>query len=220
MIKNELPSTGRLSDSEKEDLRKRIEAAGGCNGNICFAIDGSGAIGAKEFRNEKDFVLDVASVIAVDQPAELAAAQYSTAVSAIHPLTADVASFILAVENTTQLEGQSFVVGGINYCFSQLWSRRDEAIHIVLLGDGKSSIGSDAVSRANLFRQIGGDVSVVAAGFPDNAQLLAIAGGKQDHVFEVSSFLDVLALQAIIDDLIEQICIEPLGEIATRVKLY
>lgn len=207
-VLNDLKLTGRLTEAEKEDLRKRIEAAGGCNANVCFAIDGSGSIGDKEFLNEKNFVLDVASVIAVDQPAELGAAQYSTAVSPIHPLTPDIASFILAVQNTTQLNGQSFVVGGVNYCFSQLWRRRNEANHMVILGDGKSDIGSDAVLRANLFRRIGGDVSVVAAGFADNTQLLAIAGGKQDHVFEVSSFLDVLALQLIIESLVEQICMQ------------
>lgn len=61
-----------------------------------------------------------------------------------------------------------------------------------MLGDGIGNIGSIAVDRADLFRQVGGDVSVVTAGFTDNKQLLATAGEKHGHIFQLNSFLDVL----------------------------
>lgn len=205
-IVQELPFSARISDAAKEELQRKIEEAGGCNGNICFAIDGSSSISDTEFENQKNFILDVSSVIGVDYPVELAAVQYATKNSAITPMTPNSAFFNLAVEETEQMGGKSFVVAGINYCFSQLIKRRGEALKIVLLGDGRSNIGGDSIKRANLFRRLGGDVSVVGAGFEDSTQLLGIAGGKHDHVFEVDSFLDVLVLQGFLEALTAQIC--------------
>lgn len=174
--------------------------------NICFAIDGSGSINRTEFINERNFVLDVTSVIGVDEPVEFAAVQYSTGNSPISPLTPNTAAFTLDINAIKQLGGQSFVTGGVNYCFSQLARRRGEANKIVILGDGRSNIGSSAITRADLFRSIGGDVCVVGAGFADDAELLAIAGNDSDRVFEVDSFLDVLALEKIVEDLVLGIC--------------
>jgi len=110
------------------------------------------------------------------------------------------------VNSLRQTGGASFVVGGVNYCFSQLFRRRGEANKIVLLGDGRSNIGSQAYRRANLFRRLGGSVCTVAAGFADNSQLLKIAGGDPNLVFEVDNFLDILNLQLIIEDLVFGIC--------------
>lgn len=201
-----IPHTGRFSDQDRENLRSRLSKRGGCNANVCFAIDGSGSINSTQFLAEKNFVLDVSSVITVDDKAELTAVQFAKSAMAISPLTDDIASFNLAVQDTRQMGGRSKVMGGINYCFSRLASRRKEAIKLVLLSDGRSNIGRSAVSRANHFRGFGGDVSVVAAGFPDHSELLAIAGGKADHVFDVGDFFDVLALQDLIEALVEQVC--------------
>lgn len=205
---SQLPSTGRLTEEEKKDLRKRIEAVGGCNANVCFAIDGSRSIRKRAFRNEKNFVLDVVSVIAVDQAVELAAVQYGIASSAISPLTPNVVRFIRKVKKEKQLKSSAtFLVAGLNYCISQLFRRPGEANKIVVLGDGRSNIGSSAVARAKFFRKkLNGEVCAVGAGFTDDAELLAIAGGDPGKVFQVKSFLDVLALQAIIEDLVEGIC--------------
>lgn len=196
----------RINPEKIAALRNNLRRSGGCSANVCFAIDGSGAISDEEFLNEKNFVLDVVSVIAVDQPVELAAAQYATPTRNIHRLTSDIASFILAVQGTTQLKGRSKLAGGVNYCFSQLASQRRHPNKLVLLGDGRSDLGSDAVRRANHFRRKTGSVSVVAAGFPDPHRLLALAGGKANNVFQVSSFIDVLQLQAQIERLVENIC--------------
>lgn len=205
-LSSDLRITHRQNFASVDELRRRVEAAGGCNANVCFAIDGSGSISDTEFTNQKNFVLDVVSVLAVDDAAEVAACQYATAVSPIQRLTPDTVRFNLAVNGATQLGGQSFVVGGINYCFSQLWRRRGEANKIVYLGDGRSNIGGEAVDRADLFRLLNGSVAAVGAGFPDNAELLRIAGGDPGLVYEADSFLDVLTLQSFIESLVTQIC--------------
>ena len=210
-----LKVSSRMGSAAVDDLRRRVRAAGGCNANVCFAIDGSASINATEFTNQKNFVLDLVSVLSVDDGAEVAACQYSSAVSPIQRLTVNIARFNLAVNGARQVPGASFVVGGVNYCFSQLWRRRGEANKIVLLGDGRSNIGSSAVARADLFRRVGGSVAAVGAGFEDDTELLRIAGGDEELVFQADSFLDVLTLQGFMDDLVFRICELP-GEIFTR----
>jgi len=194
--------SSRLPEAIRDDLRRQLKSVGGCNANVCFAIDGSSSISSAEFENEKNFVLDVASIISRDQPVELAAAQYSTAIVPITRLTPYVAGFDKSVRNAAQIGGASFVVGGVNYCFSQLMRRYGEANQIVILGDGRSNIGSRAVTRADLFRRMGGSLSAVAAGFADDKELLAIAGGDRNLIFHVNSFADVLALHEVIKKLV------------------
>lgn len=207
-MQNSIPTTNTariLSQSRKERLQEKIDAVGGCNANICFAIDGSGSIAAGEFTNEKNFVLDVVSVL-TDNPVEFAATQYATSTNPIQALTADDETFISKVSRTRQVKGASFIAGGINYCFSQLFQRQGEVNQIVLLGDGRSNIGASAVQRADLFRSIGGVVSVVGAGFANDKVLLDIAGGNKDLVYEVKDFFDVLKLEIFIEQLVGDIC--------------
>lgn len=140
----------------------------------------------------KNYDLDVSFIIIVDDATELAAAKYDSVITPISPLTSDIVSFIsfnLALQRPCQVGGASFVVGGIKYCFFQMWCRRGEAKKIGLMGDGRSKLGSSAIARTDLFRSIGGDVSVVAARFPGDAELLAIAVGTADHVFVLEDFL-------------------------------
>jgi len=198
--------SSRLSEEVRADLRRQLKSVGGCNANVCFAIDGSSSISKTEFENEKSFVLDVVSIISMDQPVELAAAQYSTSIAPISPLTPYVANFDNSMQEAKQIGGASFVVGGVNYCFSQLMKRSGEANQMVILGDGRSNIGSRAVSRADLFRRMGGGLSTVAAGFSDGKELLAIAGGNRNMVFRVNSFADVLALHEVIKKLVFRVC--------------
>ncbi len=195
-----------MSAAAVNDLRSRIKDAGGCNANMCFAIDGSGSISTAEFNNQKNFVLDLVSVLADDETVEVAACQYGSFVSPIQWLTVDTARFNLAVERANQVRGQSFVARGVNYCISQLRCRYGEANKIVLLGDGRSNVVASAAASANEFRRIGGSVCAVGAGFKNNKALLQIAGGNKDLVFQADSFLDVLKLQSFIERLVSQIC--------------
>lgn len=209
-IETEIQEEIKEKEDVKEDLRKSLKSVGGCNANVCFAIDGSGAISPEAFTSQKNFVLDVVSVIAVDEPVELAAVQYATRRRAIKRLTNKVPEFVLAVNGTYQLGGWSRPAAGIAFCNRQLW-RWNKANKIVLLGNGKSDLGRSAVRSANRFRDRNGDLSVVAAGDADDQKLLAIAGGRKDRVFDVTSFLDVLALQEVIEQLVKNICLKDGG---------
>lgn len=161
---------------------------------------------AAEFEAQKNFVLDLTSIIGVDQTVELAAVQYATFYSYISQLTSDVAGFTLAIDGTTQIGGLSRTAIGIGRCGRQLLTRPNGANKIILLGDGNTSIGRSALRRARRVSSWGIDISVVAAGEANLSLLQRIAGGRAERVFDVHSFLDVLALQQIIEKLVGQIC--------------
>ena len=199
-----LPVSSRLTTAQILELRRRIQ---GCNANVCFAIDGSAAIDSANFEAQKLFVKDVIGVLGGGFGIELAAVQYGTSASAISQLTFDGRQVLKDVSRTGQLRSNStFVAAGINFCFSQLFRRRNEANKIVLLGSGRSTIGPSAIRRADTFRNIGGEVCAVGAGFTDDSELMAIAGGDSTKVFQVNNFLDVLSLMLIVEDMVLEIC--------------
>lgn len=184
--------TGRITSIQREIIRHRIAAAGGCNANVCFALDGSGSIPSNAFKMQKDFVIDVASVLQFNDAVEVAAVQYASSVTTINNLSLLSSSFFDSVNDVTQLGGGSSIASGINACSAELLKRKGEALKIVLLGDGRSNMGDAAIAAANLFRQNGGDVCTVAAGFANDAELLKIAGGDSDKVFTLNDFFEVI----------------------------
>lgn len=189
-----------------KSIRKKVKEAGGCKATVCFALDGSGAIPLQGFINERNFALDVVSVIAVDEKVELSAVQYASHRHVVSTITTDASKFVLATQNEKQSGGKSFTAGGIALCSSLLRKSKSNARKIVLFTDGKTSVGRNAAWRAELFRFMGGDLSVVEAGVPDRRAISAIAGFNKNRLFNVKSFLDVLALQNVIEQLVFNIC--------------
>lgn len=189
---------------------QKMQSAGGCNANVCFAIDGSKSISSAEFTNEKNFVLDVVSVL-VDNPVEFAAVQYADGRERISKLTTDDETFILKMNSTKQMSHpRSHIKGGVNFCFRQLMKRPGEPIKMVVLGDARvknKRIARRTVETTDLFRMNGGDVAVVAAGAKINKKLmLKITGGNEKLLLDVDNFLDVLTLETYIERVVEAIC--------------
>ncbi len=199
-------TTSCISTAALNELRRRVMNAGKCNANLCFAIEGSGSINGTEFSNQKQFVFDLVSVVSVERGAALAACQYASSVTPIHALTTDISKFNLAVALVDQMDGQSFSIGAIDYCISQLLPRVGAPNMIIMLGNGRSNVNSTALARLDLFRRVGGSVYAVGVGDKDDDALLRIVGGNKDLVFEKSSFQEVLSLQKIIEKLVSQIC--------------
>ena len=156
---------------------------------------------SQNFRQQQTFVLNVAFVLL---SGELAAVQYGSTTSPISRLTADLGAFALAVDSATQLLSPTTAAGsGINFCIGQLLEKSGKANKIVLLGDGRSSVGPNAVRSADAFRLLGGEVCAVGVGSFDASELLAIAGGDPEKVFE---FNDEFDLAFSIVNLADRIC--------------
>lgn len=146
--------------------------------NICFALDGSKSLSRKSFALQKTLTLQIVRRLDGAGKIGYAAVQYGTASAAISPLTTNAKVFSKKVKGSKQLKSsKTFLVSGINYCFSQLFRARGKGV-IVLLGDGRGNIGASAVARANLFKKTGGEVYAVGVGRPDLKVLGSIASRR------------------------------------------
>lgn len=160
-----------------------------CRAHICFAIDGSASIPASEFELAKSFVHSAAlQLLVVGANNTAAAVQYGRDVTPIIALTGKFGEFSRAVLGTEQENGgDKFLIGALNYCMFQLSNVRRTVLNIVILGDGRDSSVESSVTQTDLFRKaFGAIVTVVPISSPNRANLLALAGGDEDLVFEFS----------------------------------
>lgn len=161
-----------------------------CNINVCFALDGSSSITPRSYEQQRSTAIRAARNIFDRSGARalgLAAVQYGAAIRPISPFTTDRRAFLSALRSSVQSRGNgTFLTGGVNYCFSELFEKNNNRNTIVVLGDGQANIGSDASDRANLFSTNGGQVLSVGVGGSLNAtELVAIAGGDRSKLFFV-----------------------------------
>lgn len=179
-----------------------------CNVNVCFAIDGSDTISPASFEDEKNLVLMIVRALSLDGTGiGYAAVQYGASNYPVSPFTRNESAFVDAVSASMQIRDEgTFVTAGLNYCFSELRDKPDGTKKIVLLGDGKNTIGREPAERTNLFQNSGGVVFAVGVGDDQNmASLIAIAGGDRSKVFQMTS--DV-SLMDITEGLVQAICDE------------
>lgn len=197
-------SSVRAPQSMIQRLKNKVIENGGCNINVCFAIDGSGSVGQRGFDAEKGFVFDIESIINVRGPVGLAATQFGATSSPIIGFTTSAPAFRSAVNGARFLNARlTNIREGISFCVTELLKSRSGPKKIVLLTDGRANTGGDPVPLADLFRAVGGDVCAVGVGHSDDRSLLEIAGGDRDRVLNVDDFFE---LAGILEDLIEQVC--------------
>ncbi|CAN8076199.1 unnamed protein product [Agarophyton chilense] len=184
-------------------------AEGGCDPNVCFALDGSRFIDEDSFLLQKDFVKLVAGVISLDEQSQFAALQYATTTSTISELTMDANDFLLKVDSAVQSKApRTFIAQGIFGCMLQLMRTPNEANHIVLLGDGADSdvnrlfsAGSSFIVKSFL-RNANNQISAVAVGFDDTSGLEEVVGSA-DRVFTVGEWSEVVDVTA---ELVADVC--------------
>lgn len=184
-------------------------AGGGCDPNVCFALDGSRTINSTNFQLQKDFVKLVAGVISLDEQSQFAALQYGLRSDVISDLTLDAEDFLLKVDGAKKVGyRRTFVAFGIFGCIQQLLKTPFEANHIVLLGDGDDDIlvrhsgfNAESVAKRFLFSPHNA-ISAVAVGFSDTSHLERIVGNP-NRVFEVDEWAEVVDVTA---ELVEDVC--------------
>lgn len=190
-----------------DSIRQRVEeqvVVKGCNANVCFAIDGSDAVGSNNFRKSVEFIQAVIGIVGTDRAAEFAATQFGTTTQRIAPLTGLRENTLVALENARSIGGKtSAVAAGINYCNFQLFRRPGEANKMVIITDGNSNFGADPVKAARSFRKRDpkGSITAVGVGYKDLHVLKKISG--QNPVLAVTDYLE-LAFQ--VDILVSEIC--------------
>lgn len=207
-----LPNNRYLKGARGERVKRaviplmgRIIAKGGCNPNVCFALDGSGSVGSDDYAAQKEFVELAAVLIGIDKSAHFAAVQYTQTLTEISPLTSEQVSFLNRVTSSRGLGGGTFVAAGLAYCVRQLRRRTEDANKIVLLGDGRNNFGSGIPTgplRSFLPPRGRGEVCAVGVGRINMAELIKIAGSA-DRVFQSD---DYFSLVDVVDELVAGLC--------------
>lgn len=203
-LNKHLPNNRFLKDPDVKraiiPLMGKIIFKGGCNPNVCFALDGSGSVNSDDFRAQKEFVELAAALIGVDRSAHFASVQYTRTLHEISPLTNNQDSFLVRVNNARAKGGATFVPAGLAYCVKELYHRREDANKIVLLGDGRNNFGSGSLTGP--LRRFRGEVCAVGVGNINKHNLIKIAG-HPSRVFQADDFF---SLAFLIDDLVSGIC--------------
>lgn len=189
----------------------------GCDPNICFALDGSGSIGFKNYEDQREFVLLLAAIIGANDKATFSAVQYGFVNEPISNLDGNAERFIeKLLSSEYQAASRTFVGAGLGFCISQLGKRRGEPAKIVLFGDGGATLGGltgplSPASLADFFRgrSPANRICAVAVNFPTKPPLfIDVVGGEKNRnlVTDVEGWPLILNQ---LRDLIRTICERP-----------
>lgn len=197
---------GRRGLPRVEALQQRVIDNGGCNPNLCFALDGSGSISVEDYELQKEFVEIVAAIVAVDEDAAFGAVQYGLRNIPISRLTTNANQFLRNVERSRLASAsRTFIAAGLGHCIRALRRVPGNANKIVLLGDGRSNFGGNPVPIAQRFLPPRGNGAIcsVGVGFQDTDMLLNIVGGDPRNVLQIDEYFELLD---ILDILVAQVC--------------
>ncbi|PXF39744.1 hypothetical protein BWQ96_05161 [Gracilariopsis chorda] len=196
-------------------IRTASEAveARGCLAHVCFALDTSGSVTKQQFFYGRDFILDITAILGNDRRTKFAAGQYGRRTYKIASMTGDVATFNTEVGfSPYRHDSQTSVGSGIVFCHSQLRRARKKAADanivnkMVVIGDGRNTLGGDPIRRANNFRRkVGGEISTVSIGYPgkEGERILSEVAGENGGVFTVDDYDE---LSEKVEDLVAEIC--------------
>lgn len=163
-----------------------------CTPAVCFVIDGSSALTPSQFEIQKDFVQLAAATLGGLSGAKFAAVQYAGSVANPIPISPliDAATqgidFLMDVEAAVQANSNpTFVEGGIQYCIDEFNSDPSGAEKILILGDGRTNLGSDnAISVAQSWDNLGNDNNLCAGivGHGNKEFFVELVGGVNTNV--------------------------------------
>lgn len=188
-------------------LQTELCQDGSCDISLCFALDGSGSISAKEYQVQKDLVKLIA-ILAAPAKATFSAVQYGLANEFISVSTSDPFAFIQQVENSVPLRApRTFLSAGLGFCISQVNENpKAGGKKVVVLGDGRDNYMESSLA---LVLESAESVDVFAVGIGnslDSSKLLEITGGQESHVYTASNYADV---GQVVLDLVRVLCSVP-----------
>lgn len=144
------PGLGFTHHSHVANVARNREAATteliripNCGLNVCFAVDGSGSIGADLFQTEKDFVGNLSTLLGLNSATQLAGTVYGVANENISLLTGNIEVFLEQVAAAAFPNAPATFLGaGLFFCVNELSSQtvQQDINKIVLIGDGASDV--------------------------------------------------------------------------------
>lgn len=182
-----------------------------CSVDVCFAVDGSGAMSDADFEAQKAFVDHLSWLVGRNSKA--GAVQFGMTLTPIAPMTASRNKFRIGLYRMRKRGGRrAFAAAGLAFCVKQLGGRPHFVLRstkwrprahrpsnhrkvIVLLHNGKRGFGSGSL-RGPLWR-FRGKVFAVAAGSTDRRALAKITG-DWGRVFVARDFAALMGLAGVV----------------------
>lgn len=130
------------------ELQDRIIDQGGCNLNLCFGLDGSRLISAKDYERQREFVQLIAATVAIDERVKMSAYQYGLRLQRISSFTGDIDSFLLRMESAKRKKtlSRSFLSPALFKCQRDFRDNGEDANKIVIIGDGRTNYGRKSLA--------------------------------------------------------------------------
>lgn len=162
-----------------------------CDIDICFALENSDAISPQFFRDQQDLVYNlVGRLQGRAGNVGLAAYQFSTSAKLLSPLTSDIDTFL---EDVSQAQDEdtagTFVASALNVCFKMLLGSTKRRTAIIVMGNGRNTIGSDPGRRSELFTQGRGNslrIFSIGFGYKQDFQGLRSIASARNNAFSVN----------------------------------
>lgn len=180
-------SSGLPSNLERQ-LHQTVVSLRTRGTSICFAIEGSNSISPEDFDLMKKVVVFTASLVSSDGNLQLAAVKYGNQVSPVSQLTRDVNAFITSVNSITQgNESFAFLQPAVRFCRTELMASKNSELKVIILGDGIQISFGSPVGQLDDLREDGVVVSVVAPSSANDREVLRLAGGDRNLVFDLNN---------------------------------
>lgn len=191
----------RLRDGlqrSSEELIGAVEEIGQCEVNICFAFEGSADVSSETYQLQNQFSSLTSAIISTDNVAKFSAIQYSTTTSPIVSPTVDFYDFLDKVRASTPV-GDDLInmSAALGSCGAQVREDETKKGVIIVIGSGRSNIGFDPDSVADVVLE---STSIIAVSTSGNRKLFeGSLGVREQDVSVVGSVLDIgIALRNII----------------------
>lgn len=181
-----------------EALIGTVEAIGQCEVNVCFAFEGSSDVSPETYELQQQFAGLASAIISTDNVAKFSAMQYSTTTTAIVSPTMDFYDFLDKVRASTPV-GDDLInmSAALGACGAQV--REDDVNKgvIIVIGSGRSNIGFDPDSVADVVLE---STSIIAVSTSGNRRLFeGSVGVRETDVLVLRSIAEIrLALNNII----------------------
>lgn len=187
-----------------------------CSVDVCFAVEGSGAMSAADFAAQKDFIKRLSWLVGPFSKA--GGTQFGISLEPIAKVTSNNSGFRDGLRRLKKGNAdRTFVAAGLAFCVKELGGRRrltrssvtyrrravpvsNRRKVIVLMHDGKAAFGSGSITAP--LRVFDGKVFAVAVGNADRAALARITGDWR-RVFVAWGFN---GLQQIVGSVAQSIC--------------
>lgn len=144
-------------------LQDMIVQNGGCNANLCFALDG---MSKADYERQLEFVQLIAATVAIDERVQMSAYQYGRTLHRISSYTDNINAFMMKLGSSSRYitKGNVFLAPALKQCKRDFAGNPEDANKIVIIADGRANQANrqEAINVAKAFRSPGGNGAICA----------------------------------------------------------